>query len=36
MYFYVSVYFETRQKTTEGLNKTNAVKKLKKNWSAQI
>ena len=30
MYFYESVEFETRQKTTKGLNKPNAVKKLKK------
>lgn len=36
MYFYESVEFETRQKTTKGLNKQNAVKKLKKNWSVQI
>lgn len=31
MYFYESVEFETRQKTTKSLNKPNAVKKLKKN-----
>lgn len=36
MYFYESVEFETRQKTTKGLNKPNAVKKLKKNRSVQI
>lgn len=30
MYFYESVEFETRQKTTKSLNKPNAVKKLKK------
>lgn len=30
MYFYESVEFKTRQKTTKGLNKPNAVKKLKK------
>ena len=30
MYFYESVEFETRQKTTKSLNKQNAVKKLKK------
>ena len=29
MYFYESVEFETIQKTTKGLNKPNAVKKLK-------